>query len=123
MPLTLMLLLPFTYNQWDTKLCFFAQKNYFSVDTFLPDLEYLPWNTTDIYSEPNDALSQRYSLFKSVLDSQASLEKCCVKREFMVHGSINSEIQGKIATQNHLHRKVIMVLHVIEWFILQYLLS
>ena len=70
MPLTLMLLLPFTYNQWDTKLCFFAQKNYFSVDTFLPDLEYLPWNTTDMYSEPNDALSQRYSLFKVAVDLQ-----------------------------------------------------
>ena len=84
MPLTLMLLLPFTYNQWDTKLCFFAQNYYFSVDTFLPDLECLPWSTTDMFSEPNDALSQWYSLFKSMLDLQASLEKSCVKREFIL---------------------------------------
>ena len=96
MPLTLMLLLPFTYNQWDTKLCFFAQKNYFYVDTFLLDLEYLPWNTTDMYSEPNDALSQRYSLLKSVLDSQAPLEKCCVKREFMVHGRSTVKFKAKL---------------------------
>jgi len=66
------------------KAMLFCSKNYFSVYTFLPDLECLPWSTTDMYSEPNDALSQWYSLFKSMLDSQASLEKCCVKREFIL---------------------------------------
>ncbi|CAH3017689.1 unnamed protein product [Porites evermanni] len=35
----------------------FRSKNNFSVDTFLADLECLPWSTMDMYSEPNEALT------------------------------------------------------------------
>ena len=36
-----------------------------------------------MYSDPNEALSHQYSLFRSVLDSQAPLKKRRVKRQFL----------------------------------------
>ena len=97
----------------------FRSKKNFSVDTLLADLECLPWSTMDMYSEPNEALSHWYSLFKSVLDSHAPLKKRRVKREFIPEW-FNSEIQAAIATRNHLHRKAILTndaLQICKWYI------
>lgn len=68
----------------------------------------------DMYSEPNEALSHWYSLFKSVLDSHAPLKKRLVKREFIPEW-FNSEIQAAIATRNHLHRKAILTNDALNW--------
>ena len=67
-----------------------------------------------MYSEPNEALSYWYSLFKSVLNSHASLKKRRVKREFIPEW-FNSEIQAAIATRNHLHRKAILTNDALNW--------
>ena len=67
-----------------------------------------------MYSEPNEALSHWYSLFKSVLDSHAPLKKRRVKREFIPEW-FNSEIQAAIATRNHLHRKAILTNDALNW--------
>jgi len=42
----------------------FRSKKNFSVDTFLDDLECLPWSTMDMFSEPNEALSHWYSFLR-----------------------------------------------------------
>ena len=57
------------------KPVFFRSKKFFSVNTFLADLECLPWSAMDMYSEPSEALSHWYTLIKSVLDSHAPLKK------------------------------------------------
>ena len=81
----------------------------------LADLECLPCSTMmDMFSEPNEALSHWYSLFKSVLVSHATLKKRHVKREFIPEW-FNSEIQAAIATRNHLHRKAVMTNNASNW--------
>ena len=67
-----------------------------------------------MYSEPNEALSHWYSLFKSVLDSHAPLKKRRVKRKFIPEW-FNSEIQAAIAGQNHLHRKEVTITIASNW--------
>ena len=67
-----------------------------------------------MYSEPNEALSHWYSLFKSVLDSHAPLKKRRVNREFIPEW-FNSEIQAAIAKRNHLHRKAKLTNNALSW--------
>ena len=95
----------------------FRSKKNFSVDTFLADLECLPWSTMDMYSEPNEALSHWYSLFKSVLDSHAPLKKRRVKREFIPEW-FNSEIQAAIGNFRYIkiQHDIILERHVHQSF-------
>ena len=54
-----------------------------------------------MYCDPNDALYHWYSLFKSVLDSHASLKKRRVKRIFIPEW-FNSEIEATTAARKKL---------------------
>ena len=68
----------------------------------------------DMYSEPNEAFSHWYSLFKSLRDSHAPFKNCLVKREFMPEW-FNSEIQAAIAARKHLHRKAVTTNNASNW--------
>ena len=47
-------------------ITFRSTKN-ISVDSFLSDLGRVPWNTLEMFNDPNQALEQWYCLFKVVL--------------------------------------------------------
>ena len=61
----------------------------------------------DMYCDPNDALYHWYSLFKSVLDSHASLKKRRAKRIFIPEW-FNSEIEAATAVRKNWHKKAIL---------------
>ena len=48
-------------------ITFRSTKN-ISIDNFLSDLDRVPWNTLEMFNDPNEALEQWYCLFNSVLD-------------------------------------------------------
>ena len=60
-----------------------------------------------MYCDPNDALYHWYSLFKSVLDSHASLKKRRVKRIFIPEW-FNSEIGATTAARKIWHKKAVL---------------
>ena len=48
-------------------ITFRSTKN-ISVDSFLSDLGRVPWNTLEMFNDPNEALEQWYHLFNNELD-------------------------------------------------------
>ena len=74
-----------------------------SIDTFLNDLSCAPWNTLEMFRDPNDALAQWYSLFNNILDSHAPFKACPVKRP-QAPDWFNADVCAAIMERNRLYR-------------------
>ena len=85
-------------------ITFRSTKN-ISVDNFLSDLDRVPWNTLEMFNDPNEALEQWYCLFNNVLDIHMPFK---ARRGKIQHqpewfsASISSAIK-----QRNLHRQAI----------------
>lgn len=79
----------------------------FSVDKFLSDLQCIPWNTLDMFTDPNDTLEQWYCLFNNVLNLHAPFKKRRVKRQYTPEW-FTAEISEAIMQRNNLHSLAVL---------------
>ena len=68
----------------------------------------IPWNTLDMFSDPNDALEQWYALFNSILDTHVPFKKRRVK---ILHQPewFSAEISTAIKERNMKHRLLLQI--------------
>ena len=75
----------------------------FSAENFLADLNCVPWNTLDMFTDLNDTLDHWYALFNTVLDVHAPFK---IKRVKRLHQPewFSAEISAAIKERDNLHK-------------------
>lgn len=74
----------------------------FMADSFVNDLRCVPWNSLDMFTDPNDALDQWYCLFRDVLNLHAPVKQRRVKSIFRPEW-FSDEIMDAIGQRNRLY--------------------
>ena len=86
----------------------------FSADNFVADLNNLPWNTMEMFTDVNEALEHWQALFNDVLNSHAPLKKKRVKRLHQPEW-FTDEFSDAIKKRNNLHQRAISINTTICW--------
>ena len=82
-------------------ISFRSSKN-LNVENLLSDLDCIPWNTLDMFTDVNEALEHWYCLFNGVLNTHLPIKTRRVKRQFQPEWFSNS-ISDAIKQRNCLH--------------------
>ena len=94
-------------------ITFRSSKN-FSIDNFLSDLDRVPWNTLEMFNDPNKALEQWYCLFNNVLDIHMPFKTRRVKIQHQAEW-FSASISSAIKQRNNLHRRAIRYNTELHW--------
>ena len=85
-----------------------------SIDNFLSDLDRVPWNTLEMFNDPNEALEQWYCLFYNVLDIHMPFKTRRVKIQHQPEW-FSASISSAIKQRNNLHRRAIRYNTELHW--------
>ena len=94
-------------------ITFRSTKN-ISIDNFLSDLDRVPWNTLEMFNDPNEALEQWYCLFNNVLDIHMPFKTRRVKIQHQPEW-FSASISSAIKQRNNLHRRAIRYNTELHW--------